>query len=140
MMQTFNEMSGEEIARLEAQRSWVRDHYEPHARSRYETIEGKLALLDAILANGWVQASETVKLQSLGIAFGDALAQRLGLRWVTVEDEYGRDPALKLDGTSVVTFPLTAISKRAERGERIDVYALFESACSSIGQAARDGA
>ena len=128
MMQTFHEMSGEEIARLEAQRSWVRDHYEPHARSKYDSIEGKLALLDAILANGWVQAS------------GDALAQRLGLRWVTVEDEYGRDPALKLDGTSVVTFPLTAISKRAERGERIDVYALFESACSSIGQAARDGA
>lgn len=140
MMQTFHEMSGEEIARLEAQRSWVRDHYEPHARSKYDTIEGKLALLDAILANGWVQASETIKLQSLGIAFGDALAQRLGLRWVTVEDEYGRDPALKLDGTSVVTFPLTAISKRAERGERIDVYALFESACSSIGQAARDEA
>lgn len=140
MMQTFDEMSGEEIVRLDAQRSWVRDHYEPHARSKYDTIEGKLALLDAILANGWVQASETVKLQSLGIAFGDALAQRLGLRWVTVEDEYGRDPALKLDGTSVVTFPLTAISKRAERGERIDVYALFESACSSIGQAAQDGA
>ena len=140
MTQTFHDMSGEEIARLEAQRSWVRDHYEPHARSRYDSIEGKLALLDAILANGWVQASETVKLQSLGIAFGDALAQRLGLRWVTVEDEYGRDPALKLDGTSIVTFPLTAISKRAERGERIDVYALFESACSRIEQAARDGA
>lgn len=140
MMQTFHEMSGEEVARLEAQRSWVRDHYEPHARSRYDTIEGKLALLDAILANGWVQTSETVKLQSLGIAFGDALVQKLGLRWVTVEDEYGRDPALKLDGTSIVTFPLTAISKRAERGERIDVHALFESACSSIERAARDGA
>jgi Domain of unknown function (DUF3806) len=140
MTQTLNDMSDDEIARLEAQRSWVRDHYEPHARPKYETIEGKLALLDAILGNGWVQASETVKLQSLGIAFGDALAQRLGLRWVTVEDEYGRDPALKLDGTSIVTFPLTAISKRAERGERIDVYGLFESACSSIEQAARDGA
>jgi Domain of unknown function (DUF3806) len=140
MTQTFHDMSDDEIARLEAQRSWVRDHYEPHARSRYDTVEGKLALLDAILGNGWIQASETVKLQSLGIAFGDALAQRLGLRWVTVEDEYGRDPALKLDGTSIVTFPLTAISKRAERGERIDVYALFESACSRIEQAARDGA
>jgi hypothetical protein len=140
MTQTVEDMTSEEIARLEAQRSWVRDHYEPHAQTKYDTLEGKLKLLDAILSNGWVPASETVKLQSLGITFGDALAQRLGLRWVTVEDEYGRDPALKLEGTSVLTFPLTAISKRVELGDTVDVYALFDSACSAIQQAAQDGA
>jgi hypothetical protein len=139
-MQTVEDMTGEEIARVKAQRSWVRDHYEPHAQIKYDTIDGKLSLLDAILSNRWIQASETVNLQSLGITFGDALAQKLGLRWVTVEDDYGRDPALKLDGTSVLIFPLTSISKRVERGESVDVYALFESACSTIQQATRDGA
>lgn len=139
MTQIVEDMNNEEIARIEAQRSWVRDHYEAHARDGYDTLDGKLAVIDAILSNGWVQASETVKLQSLGISFGDALAQKLDLRWVTVEDEYGRDPALKLEGTSVLTFPLTAISKRVERGENVDVYALFESACAAIQQTVQHG-
>lgn len=140
MAQIVEDMNNEEIARVEAQRSWVRGHYEPHAQAMYDTLDGKLALIDAILTNGWVQASETAKLQSLGITFGDALAQRLGLRWVSVEDEYGRDPALKLEGTSVLTFPLTAISKRVERGDQVDVYALFESACAAIQQTTQDSA
>ena len=140
MRQIVEGMNSEEIARLEAQRSWVRERYEPHARTKYDTVDGKLALLAEILKNGWIESSETVKLQSLGIAFGDALSQELGLRWVTVEDKYGRDPALELDGTSILTFPLTSISKRIERGESVDVYALFASACSTIRQAAQGGA
>ena len=138
MSQTVEDPNTEEQARLEAQRSWVRDHYTSDARAKYATIDGKLSLLAAILSNKWIGASETVKLQSLGITFGDAIAQKLSLRWVTVEDAHGRDPALKLDGTSVLTFPLTAISKRVERGETVDVYALFEAACSAIQAAARN--
>ena len=138
MSQTVEVPNTEEQARLEAQRSWVREHYEPDARDKYATIDGKLSLLAAILSNKWISVSETVKLQSLGIPFGDAIAQKLGLCWVMVEDEYGRDPALKLDGTSVLTFPLTAISKRVERGETVDIYGLFEAACSAIQAAARN--
>jgi hypothetical protein len=95
MKQIIDDMNSDEITRVDAQRSWVRNHYEPHAQTKYDTLDGKLALIDAILSNGWVQASETVKLQSLGVTFGDALAQKLDLRWVAVEDEYGRDPALR---------------------------------------------
>jgi hypothetical protein len=120
MPQTVEDPNTEELARLEAQRSWVREHYAPDAQTKYATVEGKLFLLAAILSNKWIDASETVKLQSLGITFGDAIAQKLGLRWITVQDEYGRDPALKLDGTTVLTFPLTAISKRIERGEIVE--------------------
>jgi len=54
-----------------------------------------------------------------------------------VEDQYGRDPALVVVGTSIVIFPQTTISKRIEAGEEADVYELFKSACSSI-QNARD--
>ncbi len=140
MTQIVKAMNAEETARVEAQRSWVRDHYAPEARCGYDTVEGKLALLDTILGSGWIDATETIKLQCLGIAFGDAMAQRLGLHWVTVEDEYGRDPALKRYGTSLLAFPLTSISKRIERGETVVVRALFESACAAIEQAMRDGA
>jgi hypothetical protein len=134
------EPSAEDLQRIEAQRTWVRDHYELGARHRYDSVEGKLEVLEVILRNGWIESAETVKLQSLGIAFGDALAQRLGLSWVTVEDELGRDPALILKGTSIKVFPLTTISKRIERGEVVDVYELFDAACATVQRIKQDGA
>jgi hypothetical protein len=70
----------------------------------------------------------------VGIAFGDALAQELGLTRVIVEDDYGRDPALILEGTSIISFPLTAISKRVQAGEAVDVRALFRSASETIAR------
>ena len=76
--------------------------------AEYESLEGKLRVIDTILAQGWATREETFELQCLGIAFGDALVQRLGLAWVAVEDEYGRDPALHLQGTSILIFPLTS--------------------------------
>ena len=132
MTQSFHPLSEEDAYDLEAKRGWVRDHYEPPAQERYQTLEGKLSLLDAILSNNWIEPDETLKLQCLGITFGDALEQQLGLEWVMVEDEYGRDPALIQSGTSIVIFPQTSISKRIEAGEAVDAYALFEQACETI--------
>jgi hypothetical protein len=132
MEQKFEPLNPDDIADLEAKRTWVRDHYDEAARHKYETLEGKLRLLDTILQNKWIALNETLKLQCLGVTFGDALAQRLGLTWVAVDDEHGRDLALALDGTSVRVFPITSISKRIERGEEVEVYRLFEEACGSI--------
>ena len=140
MTQIIEVQNQDDSADLAAKRDWVKGHYEPHAQQKYETVEGKLALVDAILENGWVTATDTLKLQCLGITFGDALAQHMGLTWVTVEDEYGRNPALQLAGSSVLVFPMTSISKRVERGEIVDVYDLFNAACKTIRTTARDSA
>ncbi len=105
-------------------RKWVSDHYEDS--TAYATVSGKLKLIQTILDNGWVSPEETLKLQSLGVAFGDALEQEVAeLNWVVVNDEYGRDPALRWGSTSVIAFPQTAISKRIEDGEYIDVFEMF---------------
>lgn len=138
MEQEFEPLNADDIADLEAKRTWVREHYDEAARHEYDTLEGKLRLLDTILRNKWVAPDETVKLQCLGVTFGDALAQKLGLVWVAVEDDYGRDPALTLEGTSVRVFPLTSISKRIERGEEVDVYGLFEDACATLERLQRE--
>ena len=130
--QKIDALSADDVARVEKQRAWVRDHYDAAARHEYETVEGKLRLLDTIVRSKWTEPSETWKLQSLGIAFGDALAQKMGLIWVAVEDTHGRDPALRDQGTSIVLFPMTTISKRIERGETVDVRALFDAACHSV--------
>jgi Domain of unknown function (DUF3806) len=134
MEQKIEPLSDDDAHRVEGQRTWVRDHYDPDARHQYETIEGKLRLLDTIISSGWIEPTETWKLQSLGITFGDAVAQRTGLSWVAVEDEYGRDPALHDHGTTIVVFPMTTISKRIERSEAVDVRELFDQACQSIGR------
>src|SRR4029077_4511416 len=135
MEQKIEALSDQDLHRVERQRTWVRDHFSPEARHQYEPIEGKLRVLDTIIRSGWIEPTETWKLQSLGITFGDAVAQKMGLSWVAVEDEYGRDPALHDHGTTIVVFPLTKISKRIERGETIDVGKLFDQACHSISRA-----
>ena len=119
-------------AYVRAKREWVRGFLVPDAQHLYEDLEEKLRLLDGILANKWIHPEETVKLQSLGITLGDALVQKLGLEWVAVEDEYGRDPALRLPGTTLLLFPLTMISKRIEKGEQVDVFELFRQICEFV--------
>jgi Domain of unknown function (DUF3806) len=134
MDQKIGLLSAEHSTRLERQRSWVRDHYDPETRHRYDTLEGKLRLLETILEEKWIQPNETWKLQSLGIALGDALVQQTGLVWATVADDLGCDPALRDPGTGTAIFPLTMISKRAERGEAVDIRKLFAGICSKITQ------
>jgi hypothetical protein len=116
---------GEDLLRIEAQRNWVRNHFSDDSIQKYALLPEKLRLLQTILDAGWIEPSETAKLQCLGITLGDALAQELGMEWVMVEDEYGRDPAIRLPGTTVILFPLTMISKRIEKAEAVNVVGLF---------------
>ena len=136
MPQTIDAPSTQDLANLEAKRAWVRDHYDPQARNLYLSIDGKLRLIDTILKSSWVEASETLKLQCLGITFGDAVAQELGLDWVAVEDEHGRDPALRMPGTSVILYPMTMISKRVEQGELVDIQDMFHGTCGRLRELA----
>jgi hypothetical protein len=131
MDQKIEPLSAEDTLRVEKHRQWVQSFFDARGAS-YGTVQDKLDLIGAILNSSSIGAEETWKLQSLGIVFGDALAQELGLIWVAVDDEYGRDPALSVRGTSILSFPLTSISKRIERGEAVDVFRLFEAACHTI--------
>ena len=136
MASKYEDLSDEDLTRLNAQRKWVLDHYDDHRHA--ESVEGKLRLLSVIVEKKWIEPDETVKLQSLGIVFGDALVQELSLKWMMVDDECGRDPVLILDGTTLRLNPLTMISKRIERGEDVDVVALFGMACGHVRALARN--
>lgn len=138
MEQVVTLPSVEDTERIESQRRWVREHFDEGARHLYEHRDEKLRLLQAIIDAGGIQASETVKLQSLGITLGDALVQELSLEWVMVEDEYGRDPAIRKPGTTVIAFPLTMISKRIERGESVSIRDLFDGVVEHVRRLASD--
>lgn len=68
----------------------------------------------------------------MGIVLGDVFVQDKGFHWIMVEDEYGRDPAIKFEDTSIIAFPLTMISKRIERGEEVDVFDLYNGVADTL--------
>jgi hypothetical protein len=110
------------------------------SRQRYQTAAGKVQTIQAILQQGAFKPSETYELQCLGVVLGDAFVQDLKMEWVMVEDDQGRDPAVRLPGTSLILFPLTMISKRVERGENVDVIDLFNQTATQVDEFRRGGA
>ena len=122
----------EDLERLRAQRAVVEQYLTDDSLQKYATPAGKLGTLRALLAAEVFAATQTYKLQCLGIVLGDALVLHSSLEWVIVEDDVGRDPALRLPGTSVIIYPLTMISKRVERGDSVDVFALFNDVSADV--------
>jgi len=57
------------------------------------------------------------ELIGLGTAFGDVLANELGLTWVLATDDVGPDHALQAQPKHVFVFPRSMLIKRILRGE-----------------------
>src|SRR5262249_53109536 len=87
------------------------------SRAKYQTAAGKLGTIRAILNGNVFKADQTYELQCLGVVLGDAFVLDLGTEWVIVEDSHGRDPAVRLPGTSILLFPLDD-DLQAHRGRR----------------------
>jgi hypothetical protein len=126
-MQEVYDLSAEIIKYIEAKRTWVKNHYTPESISEYDTINGKLHLLDVILKSSWIEKHETAKLQSLGITLGDVMVQDMNFVWIEVRDEIEITPALNLPDTTLIIFPMTMISKRIERDESLDIFEFYET-------------
>lgn len=123
--QTISAVTDEDLKRLEDQRAIVTRYLDEDGLKKYKTSAGKLGTLRALLDASAFSPEQTYELQSMGIVFGDVFVQQMGFHWIMVEDEHGRDPALKYQDTSILLFPLTMISKRVERDETVDVFDLF---------------
>lgn len=131
--QKISDLTSEDLARLADQRALIEAYLaDDSSREKYKTTAGKLGLLRALLEAQVFAANQTFELQSMGVVLGDALVQELGLHWVTVEDEYGRDPALAVPGKTLLLYPLTMISKRVEAGKAVDVFDLFNWTAGQI--------
>lgn len=90
--------------------------------------------IQAILDGNVLGKADTWPLQCLGIAMGNIMVKVLGLHWIIVTDEYGRDPALQFQNTSLIIYPLTMISKRVERSEPVDVSQLLSLTATHVKQ------
>ena len=85
-----------------------------------------LGVLQKIVDSDSIAVDKTRELQSLGVVLGDIFALHTELHWVIVEDEYGRDPALRFRETKNLVFPLTMISKRIEDARPVQVESIFD--------------
>jgi hypothetical protein len=132
--QKIEPLNTDDLARIAKQRAVVEQYLGGDTENlrKYQSVVGKLGLLRALLERGVFQPTQTYELQCMGIILGDALIQHCGVEWRAVEHEHGRDPCVQLPGTTVVLFPLTMISKRIERGEKVDVFILFNRSAATI--------
>jgi hypothetical protein len=89
--------------------------------------ESDLPRLQQVVDSRLVEPEATYSLQALGLAFGKVFMRiRPDFDWWMVEDELGRDPAIRYKETSLLMFPKTMLSKRIEDGEQIDVAEIYE--------------
>lgn len=84
-----------------------------HAQSVVKDIAGRtfdgsradLSAIQSVLDAGTFERDATYTLQSLGMALGKVfIEQHSGFDWWMVEDEYGRDPAIRFGQTSLLAF------------------------------------
>lgn len=138
--QKITALTEDDQKRLQDQRAVVERYLgNEDSKQKYKTAAGKLGTIRAILQGGVFNREQTYELQCLGIVLGDAFVQELGMEWIMVEDEYGRDPAVRMPGTSGILYPVTMISKRVERGEQVDVFELFNAAAAQVDELKRQG-
>jgi Domain of unknown function (DUF3806) len=132
----FAELSPQDSQRLDQQRAVVA----AAAKQRYGTAaltrtNKDLPILQRLLDDKVFKKTQTYELQSLGVVFGDVLANELPLRWVMITDEYGTDPTLRFKNTSININALTMISKRVERDEPVDVLRLLQKNREALADA-----
>jgi len=135
----FSELSGEDTAQLDKQRSIVA----AVAKQKYGTpsltkTKRDLAVLQRLIDDHVFDKTQTYELQCLGVTFGDVLASEFPLRWVMVTDEYGTDPTLRYKKMGLQINALTMISKRLERNESVDLRQLVEITGQQLARFEKD--
>jgi hypothetical protein len=131
----FTELSTEDSVRLEHQRALVAAEVKRRYGKALTRTKRDLPILQDLIDDGVFTKSQTYELQSLGVAFGDVLANELPLRWVMVTDEFGTDPTLRFKQTTLQVNAPTMISKRVERDEPVDLSYLLRVTREQLGKA-----
>jgi hypothetical protein len=99
-----------------------------------------LASIQRLLDSGTIEKESTYTLQALGMAFGKVfIHENQGFDWWMIEDEYGRDPAIRYQQTTLLAFPQSMLSKRVEDGEVFDTIELFDELARKMSELIEEG-
>lgn len=97
---------------------------------------GDLALMQQVYEGGPYTDDAISEVIALGTAFGDVVAQTLGLSWIRYCDDEGEELALRYDNTDVVVFPRTLLLTRLEEGGTVNLQLIYDELCALIRQKA----
>ena len=137
--QKITELGARDTQRLNQGRMLVLRYLpDEDSRKQYQTPEGKLGTLRAILGLETQAAGKKDLLEALGVVFGDTFVQDMGFHWVAVENESGRHLGIRLGRRSIILYPLDMISKRIARGERIDIVDLYNDLAADVEEMMED--
>lgn len=122
-----------DLTKSDGQRQLVDGLARRHLGSGFGTSpEADLRLLQRLIDERVISREQTFEQQAMGVVLGDAMAKKLRLRWVAIDDDAGHSRALRFRQSDELFFPITMISKRARFGDPIDVQALFDETAARV--------
>jgi Domain of unknown function (DUF3806) len=133
MEQSIRPVSDDDVAHIMAQQTALLETL----RSRYGHVqlrhtEDDLRWLQRLEDDGILQAGQEDEWKRVGIVFGQVLAARTPLRWITLEWQGTRVLGLQYPKTTVVVFPESMIVKRIARGERVEFESFFRAVVAQV--------
>jgi hypothetical protein len=128
-----------DLARLDRGRALIK-HYlaNDDARSKFQTVPGKLGALRAIMKIEAIRPGRKDLLEALGIVLGDTFVQDMGFHWVVLDDALGSHLAIRYRRSNIFLDPLTMIAERVQHGEQVDVLDLYNEAAAGVEERADD--
>lgn len=91
-----------------------------------------LSILQQLIDRKVLTSGQVREWQSMGIIFGDILAEEHGLSWVSYEDDRGVSKALRWRNTDNYVFPVTVFSKRVQYKEPVNAHKLYEKISAEV--------
>jgi len=128
----ISDLTEEDKKVFEDMRDWLRSHLKPEHRDKFAEIDCKVFVVHSIIEGRRFDPNNAWQMRALGLGLGDAVAQKLGLVWVIVEDEHGRLPELRNPGTSLRLNAFTAVQKRIHQDGKVEIIPLFHAFCQEI--------
>src|SRR5262245_33375139 len=106
----FSSLPLDQQGRLDRQRARILSAAQSrYGTARFTKTKADIPVLQRLIDDRVFSPTQTFELQSLGIVFGDVLANELGLHWELVTDEYGTDPVLRYGTAKVQVAAMTMI-------------------------------
>jgi hypothetical protein len=72
-----------------------------------------------------IKCSQNAFVNSVGVAFGDYLVNKLNMKWTVVEDKYGRDYGTTIKDIALTNFPLNSVLKAIEQKRDSSLLSIY---------------
>jgi hypothetical protein len=85
-----------------------------------------------------INCPQNAFVNSVGVAFGDFLVDKLNMKWTVVEDKYGRDYGTTLTDIKLTNFPLNSVLKAIEQKRDSSLFSIYLINVNSINELTND--